>query len=85
MDIGSAHVHLVTIDPDAGRWRYYRVYLRPDLFAPVALVREWGRIGHGGGSYRVEPFDSMASAYEAFLDVVRRKMRKGYREAGVSR
>ncbi|WP_091642908.1 WGR domain-containing protein [Aquisalimonas asiatica] len=84
MDIGSSHVHLVRIEPDAGRWRYYCVYLRPDLFASVALVREWGRIGQGGGSYRVEPFDNRASAHAALLDVVRLKVRRGYQEAGAA-
>jgi predicted DNA-binding WGR domain protein len=71
-------VELEKIDPTRGMRRYYRLWLRPDLFAPVCLVREWGRIGHAGGKVRIEPFEDVETAQAALERVAVAKRQKGY-------
>ncbi|SEP58764.1 WGR domain-containing protein [Ectothiorhodospira magna] len=56
------------------------VTLQPDLFATVALVREWGRLGNrGSGQRKVEPFDDWGQARKALEAAVIGKIKRGYR------
>jgi len=75
-----APIELVRIDLERGFQRFYRLYLRPDLFDPVCLVREWGQIGNRGGQRRVQPFNNQASAQAALDRILQEKLRKGYRK-----
>lgn len=68
------------IEPEHGRFRFYRLVLWPDLFGGVSVVREWGRLGQPG-TLRVETYAGQAEAEKAFEPHRRRRLRRGYREA----
>ena len=76
-------VELEKIDAEKGIQRYYRLWLRPDLFAEISLVRQWGRIGHAGGQFRIEPFADIKSARATLDRLVASKQRRGYQVVGV--
>ena len=78
-------VELEKIDVARGIRRYYRLWLRPDLFAQICLTRQWGRIGHNGGQVRTEPFDDAETAQAALERLVIAKKRKGYKVTGAYR
>jgi predicted DNA-binding WGR domain protein len=42
-------ITLRRIDPARNMQRFYRLDVLPDLFCDFTLVREWGRMGRGGG------------------------------------
>ena len=71
-------IELEKVDPDLGMRRYYTVWLRSDLFAPVCLVRQWGRIGQRGGQMRTEPYENIDKALAVLERLVAAKRRKGY-------
>lgn len=71
---------LVKIVPEAGQARFYHAALWPDLFGGVTLAREWGRIGQAG-QLRLDPYSDPEAAAAALARLVRRKRRRGYREA----
>ncbi|CAH1687435.1 MULTISPECIES: WGR domain-containing protein [Chelatococcus] len=64
--------------------RYYVLSLEPTLFAEMALVRRWGRIGRAGG-HRVEFHETQAGATEALQTWLKRKLRRSYRLTGASK
>ncbi|MBK5935486.1 WGR domain-containing protein [Halorhodospira halophila] len=72
-------VELVRIEPRINARRFYHLWLEPDLFAPVRLVRFWGRIGTRGGRYAVKPFDTIEAAQQALEEAVAYRIRRGYR------
>jgi predicted DNA-binding WGR domain protein len=66
------------VDPSRNMARYYTLSIQTTLFGEAVVVRCWGRIGKCGG----EKSDVFASEREAavhFLELVRRKRRRGYR------
>lgn len=73
----SGPVYLTRIEPEANRFRFYKVFLAPSLFGDWILVKEWGRIGRPG-TVRVEHFANAGAALLALQDLVRRKRRRGY-------
>ncbi|BAU58114.1 Msl9076 protein [Halorhodospira halochloris] len=75
-------VELVRIDPEKNVWRFYYLWLAPDFFCSVRLVRFWGRISTSGGQHRVEPFDDIEQARDALAKIVNQKLRRGYRYKG---
>ena len=76
-------VELEKIDVTRGIRRYYRLWLRPDLFAEVCLIRQWGRIGQAGGHARVEPFEDVGTARAKLERLVAAKRRRGYQATGI--
>jgi predicted DNA-binding WGR domain protein len=74
----SGPVDLVRIDPEAGRFRFYRLALQPDLFGGCSLVREWGRIGQPG-TVRVRTLATEAEAATALARALVRRHRRDYR------
>jgi predicted DNA-binding WGR domain protein len=46
------HLVLHRIEPGQGIRRVYSLMIEPDLFGTVRLVRNWGRIGTKGRSWR---------------------------------
>ena len=74
-------IELEKVDVARGIRRYYRLWLRPDLFAEICLVRHWGRIGQAGGHTRVEPFSDIEGAQAALNRLAAAKQRRGYRLA----
>ncbi|WP_420796558.1 WGR domain-containing protein [Ectothiorhodospira haloalkaliphila] len=74
-------VDLEKIDPASNCYRWYRVSLQPDLFSPVALVRERGRLGNkGSGRRNAEPFQDLPSARRAMERAVSGKIKRGYKQ-----
>ena len=74
----SGPVDLVRIDPEAGRFLAYRLFLQPDLFGGCSLVREWGRIGRPG-TVRVRTLATEDAAATALARALARRHRRGYR------
>ena len=85
--MGDEPIELEKIDSTCHIRRYYRLWLRRDLFTAVCLVRQWGRIGNNGGQVRTEPFQDIEAAQAALERLVAAKQRKGYRlvDAYISR
>ena len=78
LELFPAVLRLTRIDPEQNMRRFYRLALQPDLFGGCTLIREWGRIGHGG-QVKLEGFKSEGQAVDALLAMQRRKARRGYR------
>ncbi|TWA46552.1 putative DNA-binding WGR domain protein [Sinorhizobium medicae] len=78
MSSTSFHIYCQRIDPSRNMARYYMLAIRPTLFGEIAVVRSWGRIGRRGGE-RTDVFGTETEAVAHFLDLARRKHRKGYR------
>ena len=68
------------IDPSRNMARYYMLSIETTLFGEVAVARAWGRIGKRGGEKK-EMFATETEAVIHFLELVRKKRRKGYRPA----
>ena len=58
--------------------RFYAMTIEPDLFGEICLTRRWGRIG-AQGEMKVQRFASERDAVATFLDLLRRKLSRGYR------
>lgn len=76
----SGPTYLTRIEPEANRYRFYKVFLAPSLFGDWVLVREWGRIG-APGTVRLDYFTNAGAAVLAMQELVRQKKRKGYSSA----
>ncbi|AXA42932.1 WGR domain family protein (plasmid) [Rhizobium leguminosarum] len=74
----SFHLYCQRIDASRDMARYYILAIRPTLFGETAVVRSWGRIGRRGGE-RTDVFETEWEAIAHFLELARRKRRKGYR------
>ncbi|NKM58905.1 WGR domain-containing protein [Rhizobium anhuiense] len=74
----SFQLHFQRIDASRNMARYYMLAIQPTLFGETAVVRNWGRIGRRGGE-RTDMFGTEQEAVAHFLDLARRKHRKGYR------
>ena len=83
--MGNEPIELQKIDATRCIRRYYRLWLRPDLFAEICLIRQWGRIGHNGGQVRTEPFENIETAQSALERLVAAKKRRGYEVTGAYR
>ncbi|MBB3594780.1 putative DNA-binding WGR domain protein [Rhizobium sp. BK529] len=64
--------------------RYYDLSLQPTLFGEIAVMRSWGRIGRAGGE-KSEVFSSDQQAISHFLELARRKRKRGYAPVGAGR
>jgi predicted DNA-binding WGR domain protein len=58
--------------------RYYALSIQPTHFGETSLVRSWGRIGSSGQN-KVHLFAEEKDAVRLFLELLRRKRKKGYR------
>lgn len=58
--------------------RFYSLEIGSNLFGEICLTRRWGRIGSRGQS-AAHRFSREEDAIHVFLDLVRRKLRRGYR------
>jgi predicted DNA-binding WGR domain protein len=70
-------VHLRRVDPARNMSRFYRLYVQPDLFGGVLLMKEWGRID-AHGRMVAERYDNEALAADALQRHAERKRRRGY-------
>ncbi|MGL4239180.1 WGR domain-containing protein [Tabrizicola sp.] len=76
-----ALAHLHRIDPEANMARFYCIDVAATLFGNVSVLRTWGRIGTNGRT-SIETCASLEEAEKAASQILRRKMRRGYRPAG---
>lgn len=74
----SFHLHVQRVDATKNMARFYRLAIEPTLFGEFSLVRNWGRIGTRGQE-KVLVLENEKQALAAFLDILRRKRKKGYR------
>ncbi len=58
--------------------RFYSIEIDSNLFGEICLIRRWGRIGARGQS-AAHQFSREDDAIRLFLDLTRRKLRRGYR------
>ncbi|WP_234823081.1 WGR domain-containing protein [Ensifer adhaerens] len=58
--------------------RFYSLEIGSNLFGEVYLTRRWGRIG-ARGQTAAHQFSREEDAVGLFLDLARRKLRRGYR------
>lgn len=72
--------HLHRIDPEANMARFYSVAVAPNLFGEVSILRCWGRIGTFG-RMSIQTCATVADAQREAAHTLKRKMRRGYREA----
>ena len=82
----TARLNLLVLerrDPACNMARYYVLSLDESLFGDIALVREWGRLGHRPHR-RVELHASPDKAEEALEHWLARKKRRGYATVAVN-
>ncbi|WP_184327753.1 WGR domain-containing protein [Rhizobium sp. BK529] len=84
MPIHSYHLYCQRIDASRNMARYYDLSLQPTLFGEIAVMRSWGRIGRAGGE-KSEVFSSDQQAISHFLELARRKRKRGYAPVGAGR
>ena len=58
--------------------RFYSLEIGSNLFGEICLTRRWGRIG-ARGQTAAHQFSHEKDAIDLFLDLARRKLRRGYR------
>jgi predicted DNA-binding WGR domain protein len=76
-------LRLERIDAARDMARYYTVSVELTLFEDVACVRAFGRIGTPGGRIMIGLFDSREAAEERMKALLRAKLARGYRVAGI--
>lgn len=60
-------------------YRWYRVWVQPDLFGTWATWTAWGRMGSPRYRQRLYPMASLDDAEHLASRIIQRKMRRGYR------
>ncbi|UWU25592.1 MULTISPECIES: WGR domain-containing protein [unclassified Rhizobium] len=76
------HLYVERSDAARNMARYYAMSIEPNLFGDICLLRKWGRIGTKGQTM-VHHFGREEEAVELFLDLLRRKRKRGYRPRSV--
>ena len=71
-------MYLTRQDPSKNINRFYSVHLQPDLFGPVCVVKEWGRLG-AAGTVRRDLYVDEPTAGAAMALRIGRKAKRGYR------
>ena len=70
-------LHLRRIDRERNMARFYNLAIEPTLFGTVSVVREWGRFG-SSGRRRIDLYEGEAQARDAYTQLSRQKLRRGY-------
>ena len=73
----TAYAHLVSIDPDRNRARFYRLQWQPALWEERALVCIWGRLGTLGQMSVLHVGDTPQATADA-AQLLRLRLRHGY-------
>lgn len=71
---------LIRVDPVQRMNRWYSVSVQPTLFDQAAVVLAWGSRRTRYVRVRVIPAPSLDEAHQLAEKIVRRKLKKGYRE-----
>lgn len=74
----SEMIWLERHDDDLNMHRFYALELTRDLFGQYLLTRRWGRVGRGGGQFRVAAFDTKSMAEEVAEKLRLAKQKRGY-------
>src|SRR3972149_2595788 len=77
-EAGGSVIHMVSIDPEANRFRFYTIAWGQTLWGEWAIQATWGRIG-GLGRRQVGYFTTVESLRETLLKMVARRLARGYR------
>lgn len=72
------HIYIERTEPAKNMARYYAMEISGTLFGEACLTRTWGRIGRRGQS-KMEHFGSEGEAVDLFLELMRKKRKRGYR------
>ncbi|MFT9100289.1 MAG: WGR domain-containing protein [Zymomonas mobilis subsp. pomaceae] len=80
MDTLATIFHLEYIDPDRNMYRYYHLYLAPNLFKEWSLLQDWGRIGQRQKhSFRqIKIFSQYQQAKRLLDTIIHNKKKRGY-------
>ena len=74
----TSYVRFVSIDPEHNRARFYELLIQPTLWGEVSLIRQWGRIGGGGGQRQITFHQEWLSAEAEFGALIAHRMKRGY-------
>lgn len=70
--------HGEKVDANHNCFRWYEVWIQPDLFGQWAVWSAWGRIGARYHRQRVYPVRGSLAAVTAAHQLIHRKIRRGY-------
>jgi predicted DNA-binding WGR domain protein len=76
-------IFLRRIEAPRNMHRFYSLYLQPDLFGGITIVKEWGRIGQPG-TVRQEVYGDEAAAGAVLTARIAKKIKRGYRQITVN-
>ncbi|MCL4319023.1 MAG: WGR domain-containing protein [Firmicutes bacterium] len=65
--------------PAKNCYRWYRVWVQPDLFNDWVVWTAWGRLGSAQYRQRLYPVPDRESAAALVQHIIDRKIRRGYR------
>lgn len=71
------HLYVERTDVSKNMARFYAMSIQPNLFGEACLTRCWGRIGTVGQT-KSHHFKTEREAVALFLDLLRKKKRRGY-------
>ncbi|MBP1861523.1 WGR domain-containing protein [Rhizobium herbae] len=77
MIVQPYHLYVERVVPEKNMARFYALAVQQTLFGEVLLVRSWGRIGTHGQK-KVHVFNEEKHAVGLFLELVRKKRKRGY-------
>lgn len=72
-----AYAHLVSIDPQRNRHRFYTLTWQPSLFGGGAIVKRWGRVGTDG-QWQAAFFGTRDEAQTTVEEILKRRLGHGY-------
>lgn len=72
------HIYVERTEASKNMARYYAMEISGTLFGEACLTRTWGRIGARGQS-KMHLFENESDAVDLFLELMRRKRKRGYR------
>jgi len=76
------HLRVERRDAAQNMARFYVLAIQPTLFGEIQLTRRWGRIGSRGQSLN-HVFKREDDAVRLFLELLRRKRKRGYGPRGL--
>jgi len=78
MIVQPYRIYIERTEASSNMARYYAMEISATLFGEACLTRSWGRIGKRGQS-KMHHFENENDAVDLFLELMRRKRKRGYR------
>lgn len=78
MIVQPYRIYIERTEASSNMARYYAMEISATLFGEACLTRSWGRIGRRGQS-KMRHFENENDAVDLFLELMRRKRKRGYR------